>query len=134
MQYNWISGRCLWLWFCATIHALFEPEYTKAVTYTVENVDGGIGREPTTEVTHLGLNQPPVYSGVHILILHNPHVLWKETQLHYTTLQILNKVIDNALLIHEVQWSSDELYFWSHMHCKKLEIDLTQQNVISVVL
>ena len=34
-------------------------EYTKAVTYTVENAGGGIGQSPATEVTHLELNQSP---------------------------------------------------------------------------
>ena len=42
-----------------TLVQLFMPywnfEYTKTVTYTVENMGGGI------EVTHLGLNQPPVF-------------------------------------------------------------------------
>ena len=32
----------------------FNFEYTKAVTYTVENVGGGIGQDPATEVTNLG--------------------------------------------------------------------------------
>ena len=42
---------------------LFMPfDYTKAVTYTVENVGGGIAQDPATKVTHLGLNQPPVFS------------------------------------------------------------------------
>ena len=35
--------------------------YTNAVTYTVENVGGGIGQGPATEVTHLGLNQHPSF-------------------------------------------------------------------------
>ena len=35
-------------------------EYTIAVNYTVENVGFGSGQDPATEVTHLGLNQPPV--------------------------------------------------------------------------
>ena len=39
-------------------------EYTKAVIYTVENVGGGIGHNAATEVTHLGLNEPPVLSSV----------------------------------------------------------------------
>ena len=30
-------------------------EYTKAVAYALENVGGGIGQDPATEVTHLGL-------------------------------------------------------------------------------
>ena len=30
-------------------------EYTKAVTYTVENMGDGIGQNPATEVTHLRL-------------------------------------------------------------------------------
>ena len=37
-------------------------EYTKAVIYTVVKVGGGIGQDPATEVTHVGLNQPPVFS------------------------------------------------------------------------
>ena len=37
-------------------------EYTKAVTYTAENVGVDIGQDPATEVAHLGLNQPPVFS------------------------------------------------------------------------
>ena len=50
-------------------------EYTKAAIYTVENV-GGNGQDPTTEMTHLGLNQPPVFSSVHLAaVLHRkkPH-------------------------------------------------------------
>ena len=41
-------------------------EYTKAVIYTVVKVGGGIGKDPATEVTHLRLNQPPVFSSVPI--------------------------------------------------------------------
>ena len=37
-------------------------EYTKAVTYTVENVGGNIGQDPVTKVTHLRLNQLPAFS------------------------------------------------------------------------
>ena len=36
-------------------------EYTKAVIYTVVKVGGGIGQDPATEVTHLRLNQSPVF-------------------------------------------------------------------------
>ena len=39
-------------------------EYTKVLLSTVKNVGGGIGQDPATEVTHVGLNQPqffPVY-------------------------------------------------------------------------
>jgi len=36
-------------------------EYTKAVIYIVVKVGGGIGQDPATEVTHLRLNQPPVF-------------------------------------------------------------------------
>ena len=39
-------------------------EYTKAVIYIVVKVGGGIGQDPATEVTHLRLNQPPVFSSV----------------------------------------------------------------------
>ena len=35
-----------------------------AVIYTVVKVGGGIGQDPATEVTHLRLNQPPVFSSV----------------------------------------------------------------------
>jgi len=38
--------------------------YTKAVIYTVVKVGGGTGQDPATEVTHLRLNQPPVFSSV----------------------------------------------------------------------
>ena len=40
-------------------------EYTKVVIYTVVKVGGGTGQGPATEVTltHLRLNQPPVFSG-----------------------------------------------------------------------
>ena len=43
-------------------------EYTKAVIYTVVKVGGGIGQGPATEVTHLRLNQPPVFP---VMILSN---------------------------------------------------------------
>ena len=34
----------------------FNFKYTKAITYTVENVGGGgIGQDPATEVANLGL-------------------------------------------------------------------------------
>jgi len=39
-------------------------EYTKAVIYTVVKVGDGTGQDPATEVTHLRLNLPPVYSSV----------------------------------------------------------------------
>ena len=39
-------------------------EYTKVVIYTVVKVGGGTGHDPATEVTHLRLNQPPVYFSV----------------------------------------------------------------------
>ena len=52
-----------------TLVQIFMPyltfEYTKAVvTYTVEIVGGSIGQGPATEVTYLGLNQPPFFSSV----------------------------------------------------------------------
>ena len=37
-------------------------EYTKAVIYTAVKVRVGTGQGPATEVTHLRLNQPPVFS------------------------------------------------------------------------
>jgi len=47
------------MFFCGTIHALFELWVHKGCNlYTVENVGGGIGQDPATEVTHLGLNEP----------------------------------------------------------------------------
>ena len=33
----------------------------------LENVGGGIGQDPATKVTHLGLNLPPVFAGVYKL-------------------------------------------------------------------
>ena len=44
-------------------------ENTKAVIYTVVKVGGGIGQDPATEVTHLRLNQPPVFSSVNLKYL-----------------------------------------------------------------
>ena len=42
--------------FVQLVMPYFNFEYTKAVTYTVENVGGGgIGQDPATEVTNLGL-------------------------------------------------------------------------------
>ena len=43
-------------------------EYTKAVIYNVVKVGGGTGQYPATEVTHLRLNQPPVFSSDIILL------------------------------------------------------------------
>ena len=42
--------------------AYWNFEYTKAVVYTVVKVGGGTGQDPATVVTHLRLNQPPVFS------------------------------------------------------------------------
>ena len=39
-------------------------EYTKAVIYIAVKVGGGAGQGPGTEVTHLRLNQPPVFSSI----------------------------------------------------------------------
>ena len=39
-------------------------EYTKAVIFTVVKVGGGTDQDPATEVTHLRLNQHPVFSNV----------------------------------------------------------------------
>ena len=46
-------------------------EYTKAVIYTVVIVRGGTGQDPATEVTHLRLNQPPVFSSEKMVTIHN---------------------------------------------------------------
>ena len=35
--------------------------YTMAVIYTVVKVVGGTGQGPATKVTHVGLNQPPIF-------------------------------------------------------------------------
>lgn len=50
--------------FVQLVMPYFNFEYTKAVTYTVENVGGSIGQGPATEVTYLGLNQPPFFSSI----------------------------------------------------------------------
>ena len=41
--------------FVQLVMPYFNFEYTKAVTYTVENVGGGIGQDPATEVINPGL-------------------------------------------------------------------------------
>ena len=38
---------------------------------TVVKVGGGIGQDPATEVTHLRLNQPPVFSSAFFLYLYS---------------------------------------------------------------
>ena len=45
-----------------TFVQLFMPYWN--FEYTLENVGSGIGQDPATEVTHLGLNKPPVFSSV----------------------------------------------------------------------
>ena len=47
-------------------------EYTKPVIYTVVKVGGGTGQDPATEVTHLRLNQPPVFSSESTSVCENP--------------------------------------------------------------
>jgi len=41
--------------FVQLVMPYFNFEYTKAITYTVENVVSGIGQDPATEVANLGL-------------------------------------------------------------------------------
>lgn len=53
------------MYFGVTI-ALLELWVHKGLIHTVENVGGGIGHDPATEVTHLKLNQLPVFSSVYI--------------------------------------------------------------------
>ena len=43
----------MFMYFCVTMST--QRLY---LIYTVENVGGHISQDPTTEVTHLGLNQP----------------------------------------------------------------------------
>ena len=38
--------------------------HAMAVIYTVVKVGSGMGQDPATEVTHLRLSQPPVFSSV----------------------------------------------------------------------
>ena len=58
MHQRWVGG------VHDTFVQLFMPylnfEYTKAVAYALENVGGGIGQDPATEVTHLVLNKYPL--------------------------------------------------------------------------
>ena len=46
---------------CPVFMQLFMPylnfEYTKPLTYTMQNVGGGIDQDPANEVANLGLNQ-----------------------------------------------------------------------------
>ena len=51
MHYRCTSGRCLAMYFCATIHALMELSVYKGCN--LYYVGGGIGQDPATEVTHL---------------------------------------------------------------------------------
>ena len=54
-----------WLCLCTFVKLFMSYLNFEAVTYTVENVRGGIGQDPATEVTHLGwVNQPPHFSSV----------------------------------------------------------------------
>ena len=64
--YNWMNTEnihTLWWtsWWCLCNYSCLI-EYTKAVIYTVVKVGGGKGHGPATDVTHLRLNQPPVFS------------------------------------------------------------------------
>ena len=52
---------CVYVFLC---NYSWNFEYTKAVIYTVIKMGGGTGQGPATEVTHLRLNQPPVFSSV----------------------------------------------------------------------
>ena len=43
----------------------------------MEDVGSGIGQDPATEVTHLGLNQPPFFSSARTLAcVHMSHDIW----------------------------------------------------------
>ena len=44
--------------------------------YTVVKVGGGTGQDPATGVTHLRLNQPPVFSSVFLCMLGNSMAIW----------------------------------------------------------
>ena len=51
-------------------------EYTKAVTlHSTLLVGGGVGQDPATEVTHLRLNQPPVFSSVYHVLASYPGIV-----------------------------------------------------------
>ena len=43
------------------------PYWNFEYIYTVVKVGGGIGQDPATEVTHLRLNQPPVFSSEYVI-------------------------------------------------------------------
>ena len=45
-------------------------EYKKAVIYTVVKVGGGKAKVLQTEVTHLRLNQPPIFSSIGARLVH----------------------------------------------------------------
>ena len=62
-------------------------EYTKAVIYTVVKVGGGTGQDPATEVTHLRLNQPPVFSSV------NPNDLVAVTLENKASLSVYSELL-----------------------------------------
>ena len=53
---------CVYVFLCNYSFLVRNVEYTKAVIYTVVKVGGDTGQGPATEVTHIRLNQPPVFS------------------------------------------------------------------------
>ena len=55
---TWVNFWAVFMYFCANIHALLKVWIQKGC---VKNVGGGIGQDFATEVTHLGLNQPPIF-------------------------------------------------------------------------
>ena len=48
-----------------TLDELLGGVYVILCNYSCQPVGGGIGQCPATEVTYLGLNQPPVFSSIY---------------------------------------------------------------------
>ena len=59
-KYSWTVGDTLCHVYDNTSVQL-NVEYTKCCKLYCGNVEGGIGQDPATEITHLGLNQFPVF-------------------------------------------------------------------------
>ena len=64
MHYGLTSGKysCT---FTQVLMPYWNVECTKAVTLHWVEVGGVMGQGPASEVTHLRLNQPPIFSSVH---------------------------------------------------------------------
>ena len=96
-------------------------EYTKAVIYTVVKVGGGIGQDPATEVTHLRLNQPPVFP-VYLNSFRKTHSKVKTYRLYlYLTFSGLKQLILDQTKQNGYQTVPFSVYIYNLMFVFTLE-------------